>query len=125
MEKCYPIFSDSGIINSWRAQNWKENVNSGVNLVKIKLNQAKTYLNAHTPLNDSIGKTILRMETYHRYGPSYKKDKKTITYWKWDKDNGWVFSTEDWLYADILRNIEDAVDDGSFSQLPGWKYNGE
>ncbi len=107
--------------------NWKENINAGVNLVKDKLRIAKNRLKESSggqlPSTDSVGKSILRMETYYQYGP-HKKGIKT--YWKWDnKKNDWVFSTKLELYADTLRLIEDAVDDGDFDHIPDWKYNGE
>ncbi len=110
--------------------NWKENINAGVKLVKDKLRRAKNYLNAHPPGDSVYGKSIIRMETYHRYGPSYTDaDGGYISYWKWNKKKGWVFSTDNWLHADDLRAIEDAVDAGDFSltdpDMRSWKYDGE
>jgi hypothetical protein len=63
------------------------------------------------------------METYHQYGPHVKDQ----PYWKWDKKKGWIWFTNDWLYADSLRAIEDNVDEGNFSSstMTGWKYDGE
>jgi hypothetical protein len=110
--------------------NWKENINGGVNLIKDKLRRANNYLNVHPPGDTVYGKGIIRMETYHKYGPSYKDaDDEFMSYWKWKGKKGWVFSTDDWFYADTLRAIEDAVDAGNYSltdpDMSSWKYDGE
>lgn len=106
--------------------NWKKNIDGGVNLIKDKINISKKMLKrisgGHLPDADSIGKSILRMETYYHYG---RKTPGTSTYWIWDENDGWVFSTEDWIYADEVREVEDAVDASQYSMIPGWKYNGE
>jgi len=101
--------------------NWKENINAGVKLIKEKAGIAEDNLSEAPPATNGVGKSILRMETYHQYGP-HKKGSK---YWILDKKMKWIFSTDDWLYADTLREIEDVVDDGSYSLVPGWKYSGE
>jgi hypothetical protein len=111
--------------------NWKINIDGGVNLIKDKIRISKYLLKnlsgGQLPGVDSIGKSILRMETYYQYG-RHKPGIKT--YWLWDDRDGWVFSTQDQLYSDEVREVEDTVDAAQYdatqySLIPGWKYSGE
>ena len=114
--------------------NWQENINGGVAKVKESLAMATYLLKGQygmLPSTDSVGKSILRMETYHQYGPHHKGS----TYWTVDKKGDWVFTMRKWLDADTAREIEDNVDNGNFStptkpdkynpDMGSWEYDGE
>lgn len=107
--------------------NWKENIHAGIRLIKEKIGIAKSSLKkisgGKLPSTNSKGKSILRMETYHQYGPHPKNQ----PYWNWDKKLGWVRFTDKKRYADTLKAIENYYDKKDFTSptMSEWKYDGE